>query len=123
MRVVGWNPAKADPMIMGASMGRLEKAGEVIAKRARQKCPVGMDVPKGKGKWSARDAGALRDSIRVVRLLGDDRKNIRVYAGSKKVFYARFVERGTVKMKKRPYLRPALSASKSDIKRILLYGE
>ncbi len=82
-----------------------------------------MDIPAGKGKWSGRDAGALRDSIRAVRLYGDDRKNIRVYAGSRKVFYARFVERGTVKMKKRPYLRPALSSSKPEIKRILLYGE
>jgi len=122
MRVANWNPAKADPEIMGAAMDRLVAVGNVIAEKARQKCPVGIDIPKGKGKWSGRDAGALRDSIRVVRRFGDDRRNIRIYAGSRKVFYARWVETGTVKMKKRPFLRPAVYASKAEAKQILLNG-
>jgi HK97 gp10 family phage protein len=48
--------------------------------------------------------------------------NIRVYAGSKEVFYARFVEYGTAKMKARPYLRPALNEIKSSIIGIMESG-
>lgn len=122
MRVANWNPQKADPEIMHAAMNRLEKVGELIAGKARQLAPVGKDVSQGKGKWSAREAGALRASVRVVRLHDDTRRNIRVYAGSKKVFYARFVEYGTVKMRAKPFLRPALNSSKSEAKSILLNG-
>lgn len=122
MRVANWNPAKADPLIIHASMNRLERLGEVIAQKARQRCPVGVDVPYGRGKWSGRKSGALKSSIRVVRLKGDTRRNVRVYAGSREVFYARFVEHGTVKMGAKPFLRPAVAASRGEAKSILLNG-
>ena len=122
MRVSNWNPQKAEPEIIHAAMDRLEQVGELIAAKARVRCPVGIDIPAGKGKWSGRDAGALKRSIRVVRLRGDVRRNVRVYAGSKKVFYARFVEYGTKKMRARSYLRSALNASKAEAKNILLNG-
>jgi HK97 gp10 family phage protein len=122
MRVSNWRPQKFDGEIITASMDRLERAAEVIAEGARQRVPVGVNVPKGKGKWSGRDAGTLKRSIRVVRLHGDTRRNIRIYAGSKIAFYARFVEYGTIKMSARPFLRPALNASKSTIQSILRDG-
>jgi hypothetical protein len=63
-------------------MDRIAELGEKVAERARQICPVGVDVPKGTGKWSGRRAGALRDTIRMTRLKGDPKLNIRVYAGN-----------------------------------------
>ena len=97
---------------MTASMDRLEKAAEVIAEDARRRVP--------------KDSGKLERSIRVVRLRGDTRRNIRVYAGNRTkggAYYAHMVEYGTVKMKKKPFLRPALNASKGQIQTILRGGE
>ena len=125
MRVANWNPKAGDKEIMGNAMDRLEKAANVVAEKARQKCPVGNDR-EGKG-WSIRQSGTLKDSIRVVRLRGDAKRNVRVYAGERNshyltAYYARFVEYGTVKMKAKPFLRPALNSSKAEIKNILENG-
>ncbi len=124
MRVANWNPHKADAQIMNASMERLEACGEVVARKARSFVPVGKSRPRylnGK-EWTEREAGALKRSIRVVRLNNSQKRNIRIYAGSKKVYYARFVEMGTSKMAAKPYLRPAFNGSKAEMKHILLYG-
>jgi HK97 gp10 family phage protein len=124
MRVEGWNPGPITAEVEKKAMDRLAKAAEVVASKARSRCPVGFSVPKGKGKWSGREAGALKKSIRVVRLKGDPKMNVRVYAGYKggDVFYARFVEYGTVKMSAKPFMRPALNGSKSEIKGIVENG-
>ncbi len=124
MRVANWNAEKVLKGVVAASMDRLEEIGNIIANKAKSLVPVGIDRAQYKtGKdWTARRAGALKASIRVVRLHGDPKRNVRVYAGSRKVFYARFVERGTVKMRARPFLRPALNASKSPAKAILNKG-
>ena len=101
---------------------RLEKSAEVVARKARSKCPVGtVSRPMyARGRyagqfWTARDAGALKKSIRVVKKHGRE-LNIRVYAGTKKVYYAQIVEFRS------PFMRPALNASKSSIKSIMLNG-
>ncbi len=125
MRISNWNPKIADAEIKGNAMDRLQIAGEVVANNARQRVPIGKSRPGAKGgkDWTAREAGALKRSIRVVRLHGDPKRNVRIYAGSRAVFYARFVEYGTVKMPAKPFLRPALNASKARIKSILQGGE
>jgi len=122
MRVQNWHPELASDEITKKAMNRLQKGGELIASRARQKVPIGKDVPAGKGKWSKREAGALKKSIKVVRLKDDPKLNVRIYAGSREVFYARFVEYGTVKMSARPFLRPALNESKAQVKGIMENG-
>jgi HK97 gp10 family phage protein len=121
MRVANWNPKVGDKEIFGNAMDRLQKAAEVVASNAKARCPVGKNVSgKVGGKdWTARESGALKASIRVVLLYGDDKRNIRLYAGSRKVFYARFVEYGTTKMSAKPFLRPALNSSRSQIKSII----
>jgi len=121
MRVVNWAPDKITAEIEKRAMDRLEKAGESIASKARSKVPIGKSRPpykSGNIKWSARQAGALKRSIRVVRLKGDPKLNIRVYAGSKEVFYARWVEYGSVNnaVPRKPFLRPALNESKASIR-------
>lgn len=111
MRVEGWAPDKITAEIEKRAMDRLAKAGELVAAKARQRVPV--------------DTSRLKDSIRVVRLKDDSKQNIRVYAGNRLKggpFYAHMVEYGTVKMKKRPFLRPALNESKASIKNIVENG-
>jgi len=115
MRIVRWNMKEADAALQKNVMDKLQVMAEGVADRARSLCPVGKDIPKGKGKWSAREAGALRKTIRVVRLYGDPKMNVRVYAGNREVFYARFVEYGTRFMRKRPFLRPALDGAKREL--------
>lgn len=130
MRVSNWNPQKWDGEIMAASMDRLRRAAQLVANRARGKCPVGTlsrpiykTGPYAGQPWTARDAGALYRSIRVVekaekfgtQIAGS--RNVRVYAGNYLVYYARFVEYAGKK-----FLRPALNQSKAEIKNILENG-
>ena len=120
MRVEVWHPEAITAEIEKKAMDRLERAGAVVASKARQKVPIGKDRPPYKNgkEWTARRAGALKSTIRVVRLKGDPKLNIRVYAGNKEVYYARWVEMGSVhnRAPRKPFLRPALSESKSQIK-------
>jgi len=112
MRVSNWKPQQFDGEIMTASMDRLEKAAEVVANEARRRVPV--------------RSGKLKDTIRVVRLRDSDARNVRIYAGNRKkggAYYAHIVERGSVKMRAKPFLRPALNASKKMIQSILRGGE
>lgn len=130
MRVSNWNPQRYDGEIMAASMDRLRKAAELVAERARGKCPVGTisrpiyrSGPYAGQPWTARDAGALKRTIRVVEKREPHgieiarARNIRVYAGNYLVYYARIVEYAG-----RPFLRPALNASKIEIREILENG-
>lgn len=111
MKVVNWSPEKITAEVEKRAMDRLEKAAEVVANAARQKVPV--------------DTGKLKETIRVRRLKGDPKQDVRVYAGSREkggAYYAHMVEYGTVKMKAKPFLRPALNQSKTDIMRIMENG-
>lgn len=129
MRVVNWAPEKITAEVEKKAMDRLEKAGEVVAAKARQKFPLGAPPPtvsrKSKKPWMPMSKGDLEKSIRVKRLPGDPKLNIRVYAGGRwkgAPFYAHMIEFGTAKMGARPFLRPALNSSKSSIKSIMENG-
>lgn len=65
--------------------------------------------------WTGRIPGSLKASIRKVEKINRP-GNIRVYAGNKDVFYARFVEYGTSRTKAQPYLRPSFHAIKNTAK-------
>jgi HK97 gp10 family phage protein len=111
MRVENWHPEVITAEVEKKAMDRLARAGELVADKARQNVPV--------------KSGKLKASIRVTRLKGDPKQNIRVYAGSRQkggAFYAHMVEYGTVKMPAKPFLRPALNSSKSEIKSIMENG-
>jgi len=115
---VGWDSKKIENAIMKENVGKLKSAGDVIAGKARAKCRVGtISRPMyQKGRyagqyWTARDAGALKKTIRVVQKEG--KKDVWIIAGNKKVYYARIVEFYT------PFMRPALRSSIRKIKTIL----
>ena len=132
MRVSNWKPQAFDGEFMTASMGRLRKAAGLIASKARQRCPVGTisrpiyktGMYAGKS-WTARDAGSLKKTIRVVEkrekygagIAFSKARNIRVYAGNYNVYYAKIVE-----YMGKAFLRPALNSSKGEIRSILENG-
>ncbi len=126
MRVENWHPELASEEITKKAMDRLQKGGELVASKARQKVPIGKDRPPYKNgkEWTARKAGALKASIRVTRLKDDPKLNIRIYAGNKEIYYARWVEMGSVHNRepRKPYLRPALNELKGSIKSIVENG-
>lgn len=114
---VNWNPGPITKEVEAAAMDRLEEIANRVADKARAYCPVGrISRPqKAGGKdWTERVPGTLKKSIRVTRLKGDPKLDVRVYAGDRsKAYYAPFVERGTVKMKAKPFLRPAANGARS----------
>jgi HK97 gp10 family phage protein len=116
MRIT-WNPGPITTEVEAAAMDRLEEIANRIAARAKAFCPVGtISRPRKAGgkEWTERVPGTLRNSIRVTRLKGDPKLDVRVYAGNRdNAYYAPFVERGTVKMKAKPFLRPAAAGAKS----------
>jgi len=124
MRIEGWHPEEITLEIEKKAMDRLYSAGLLVASRARGMVPIGKNRPPYKNgkEWTERRAGTLKASIRVTRLKGDPKMNIRIYAGHRAAYYARWVEMGTKKMAARPYLRPALNASKSSIKNMVENG-
>jgi hypothetical protein len=126
MRVEAWNPNVMDETFENVAIERLVEAAEVVKSNARNKCPVGtISRPIAKtGRyagqpWTARDAGQLKRSIRVVRRKTKSgkafskKRGVRVYAGHYLAYYARIVEFY------KPYLRPALTQSIPEIKSIL----
>ena len=127
MRVEAWNPEKYDEQFEQASVERLVEAAEAIADAARSRCPVGTVSrpvykrgPYAGQPWTARDAGALKKTIRVRQKQSKSGKplrrkaNVRVYAGNYIVYYAKIVEYAG-----RAFLRPALWNSLSRIRQIM----
>ena len=105
---------------MGNAMERLKAAGEVVKKKAESLCPVGTtsrpmySTGRYAGQyWTARDAGALKKSIRVVTKYGSTAHNVWIIAGNKKAYYAQIVEFYT------PFMRAALNRSKTKIKTVI----
>ena len=135
MRVKNWNPRKFDDEIFDVSYERIVEAAEVVATNVRAECPVGSvtrpmyKTGKNAGqKWTSRDAGRLKKSIRVVKKrhaasdieygyeVAKFKKNVRVYAGSFMAWYAAIVEYET------PFMRRGFNNSISQIKTILGVG-
>jgi hypothetical protein len=99
MRVEEWNPNVMDETFENIAIDRLVEAAEVVASAARRGCPVGtVSRPMYRRgayagqPWTARDAGQLKKSIRVVRRKTKSgkaltkKRNVRVYAGHSRPF-------------------------------------
>lgn len=135
MRIEGWKGKQVFDSLVSAAMIGANAVMDDHVKGAKALCPVGTIQRGGanrmkdvlfttkRGKvvnfiadtWMERVPGSLKNSIRKVEKY-DRAGNIRVYSGNKQVFYARFVEFGTAKTKKQPFLRPSFQAIKGTVK-------
>lgn len=131
MRVVNWSWKEADEMVAKGARARQLKAANVLADEVRRRCPVGTVSrpmyrrgPYAGQPWTKHDAGALKRSIRVVEKKGagftghviKDLGGVRCYAGHYYAWYAAIVEYF------KPFMRPAVEASKTKVKNILENG-
>lgn len=131
VKIVGWKGKEVfqnliDLALIGANNVMAEHCAD-----AKRRCPVGtvtradgsvqrdvlFTTKRGKdvnfiaNTWTGRVPGSLKATIRKVEK--DSRPgNIRVYAGNNKIFYGRFVEYGTVKTRKQPFMRPSFQTFK-----------
>jgi hypothetical protein len=136
MRVANWAPEVITIEIEKKAMKRLKLAAELIKMRAKLRLRNQIGLGKTTGishgpyktgsyagqPWTARHFGSLLKTLRVVEkkeeygtVIGEV-GNYRVYAGNYLVWWAKIFEFY------RPYLRPALDESKSDIKSLLENG-
>lgn len=126
MRVESWNPNKMDQTFEDVSLKRLLEAAEIIAEATRRKCPVGTITrpmyksgPYAGKYWTARDGGELERSVRVTRRKTKSgkslsrKRNVRIYVGHKKAYYASIVEHTT------PFMRPAQTETLPQVKSVI----
>jgi len=131
MRVANWNPGALNEF-KGVAYDHLLTAAYVVkdttVRRLRGQIrrninrPVYKKGPYAGEPWTARNAGALLRSVRLVQKKEDmglqqgrataDFTNIRVYAGNYLAYYADIFEFYT------PFMRPAWEASMSEVKAI-----
>ena len=129
MRVAKFKPSKYDEKFFDVSYDRLKYGAEILANEVRRRCPVGTITrpmyssgPYAGEKWTARDAGQLKGSVRVVEK--KERwgfelyraRNVRVYVGHYLAYYARVVEYYT------PFMRPAWRATLRKVKLAIVKG-
>lgn len=149
MRVVNW---KAEEVFKGIREQAIENANIVmdeVVTAAIMACPIGtitregsygggtwVDFTPKRGKnkgqrvqfftdkrWQGRKPGDLMRTIRRVNRYDRNSGNIRVYAGSRKIYWAFMVERGTVKTKAQPFLRPAFNKVRSKVLDVIKHGK
>lgn len=139
MRVTFWNPKLADVDVIPSAMLRLELAGNILADRTRQNLRALIRRPGMVGRyalnrpvyrrgkyagrsWTARQAGDLLASVRVVKHYSSNIRNIWVMVGNKKVYYGLPFEYATRPAYGRPFFRPAIESSRALMKSVIEGG-
>ena len=145
MAEIVFNFEQYDGQIAKACMKRLRKAADVIVDAAKANCAIGdayykYQMKSGKVKvvpgirqatgsdyWTERSRGAMRNTIRRVEKHGEEgfkSTNIRIIAGNRKTWWATQMEfgRGGWKGGAKPFMRPALRRTKSQVQSILENG-
>lgn len=123
----------ADEVVMGEAMRRLEAAGEILAAQIRSnlrsqiKNPNYSRPPYKTGKyagkwWTARDAGELLRSVRVVTKKDSTHRNVWIITGNSKAYYSAIYEYSTDPKRGKKFYRPALAASRSKMKSVIENG-
>ena len=126
MRIENFNPNRFDQTFEDVAVERLVEAAEVVKVAIKRRTPVGTvsrpmyrTGPYAGAFWTARDAGELKRSVRVVRQRTKVRKalskkrNVRVYCGHAKAYYALIVEFS------KPFMRPGFESVVGQVKEII----
>ena len=126
MKVIYWNHG-IDESIIRAAQGRLLAAGNVLADEVRSKLQSVAPSPKSRpayktgkdaGKpWTAREAGALLKTVRVVEPRTGPKTNVWVIVGSYKAYYAKIFE--YAKLNGRQFFRPSIRKARGRMKAVL----
>jgi len=130
MAEVKLNFKQYDEVIAKACMDRIRVAANVLKNAAKERCVIGTvnrPLKPGQKYWMEREVGAMRKTIRTVEKTGEKGltgRDVRVYAGNFKTWWATQMEfgRGGWKGGRRSFMRPAIRATKSEIKFILESG-
>lgn len=135
MAEVKLNFAQWDEMLANASLARITEAAELLRDDMHSKCihsyqfrrPAYKKGPYAGQVYTARDMDIMANTIRVVpKKVGGLHGyiNVRVYAGNFKTWWAVQMEygRGAWKGGAWPFMRPAINATKSQIKVVLESG-
>lgn len=72
--------------------------------------------------WTARDAGELLRSVRVVRKDDSTHRNVWVIVGNSKAYYSAMFEYATDPTRGKKFYRPALASSRSRMKSVIENG-
>jgi len=123
----------ADEVVMKEAMRRLEAAGEVLAAKIRSNLQAQIKNPnysrppyktgKYAGKWwTARDAGELLRSVRVVTKKDSAHRNVWIITGNSKAYYSAAYEYSTDPARGKKFYRPALASSRSKMKSVIENG-
>jgi hypothetical protein len=130
-RIAFWNPQEGLDKFIPEAMNRLDKCAELLKTNTKAKLasavrhsisrPAYKSGPYAGKTWTAREAGALLKTVRVVKKHGSNARNVRVYVGNYEVYYGKIFEY-SVPPKGHAFFRPAISQSKSGMKNIIERG-
>jgi hypothetical protein len=132
----------ADNVVMTEAMRRLQLAAEILKVSIKANLvavinhAVSRPVYKGgyvdgkyvpgavyAGKWwTARAAGELYRSVRVVTKKDSPHRNVWVIVGNSKAYYSAMFEYATDPKRGRKFYRPALASSRSSMKSVIENG-
>lgn len=122
---IQWTEGRVKRAVRKGMRKGLKTSGALVARKAKEKCPVGMEekfvAKKGMNAsqvWTARIPGTLKKSIRY-KIVKKGTK-VQVIAGGRSAskltaYYAMWVEFGTKDMIAYPFLRPAIESSYGEI--------
>ena len=123
----------ADNVVMTEAMRRLELAGELLAAKIRSNLQSQIKNPSYSrppyktgpyaGKWwTARDAGELLRSVRVVTKKDSIHRNVWIIVGNSKAYYSAAYEYATDPKRGKKFYRSALASSRSKMKSVIENG-
>jgi hypothetical protein len=133
----------ADKVVMDEAMRRITAAGEILASKIRSNLQAQIKNPNysrppykggyvnGKyvpgagyaGKWwTARDAGELLRSVRVVTKKDSAHRNVWIICGNSKAYYSAIYEYATDPKRGKKFYRPALASARPLMKSVIENG-
>jgi len=134
-RMVNWNPERKIPEFRKVGMKRLIASAEVVRMNAIYKLQgLIQESYKEHGEyktgdsagrhWTVRHYRSMVHTIRVVTKKDSESRDVRIYAGNRKTWWALQMEYGNAGWKggRKSFLRPAIRSSIPQIKIIIESG-